>query len=262
MSRLAWFPLYVDDLLGGTSTMLMGELGSYLAALLSQWQSGDLQAIPDNEARLARICGGEPFPPTVRLKFERIMIDGKPYLRNKKLATIWKTQKAVHEAQSKGGKKGSKLAGDSPSNPAGDLPSNPPQNPEPRTENLETQNGERSDPPAELASPVLPEGMSRHPAVVMYFERFRLIPAIVAQERAEAVVGDDLEGWRENLDYWEGNDHRPNSVWKMLDRYEEQAGERKRANGKAKPSIYDPVEQEKLKTGGARLYPDGFYRPY
>lgn len=237
--------------------MLPAELGAYLSAMLAQWQSANLQAIPDDEARLARICAGEPFPAVVREKFERVIIDGKPYLRNIKLAGIWAKQKAVHDAQVIAGKQSANL----PAKPAAKRPAQPLQNPEPIIQNSERERVERSDPRAQ-DSASLPNGMINHPAVIAYWERFRLIPPIVAQERMAACVKDDLEGWGEILDYWQGNGHRPESTWKMIDRYEEQAGERRRGNGKAKPSIYDPVEQEKLKSSGARLYPDGFYRPY
>lgn len=135
MSRLAWFPFYVDDFLGGTSTMLVSEIGSYLAAMLAQWQSGDLQAIPDDPARLARICGGEPFPASVRTKFESIIINDKAYLRNTRLAKTWEKQKAAHKAQGGGGKRGGKPPSKQGGNPQG----NPDKNPEPITHNPDTQ---------------------------------------------------------------------------------------------------------------------------
>jgi uncharacterized protein YdaU (DUF1376 family) len=235
MSRLAWFPFYVDDFLGGTSAMLVGELGAYLAALLAQWQSGDLQAIPDDPARLARVCGGEPFPPIVRAKFKSVDIDGARFLRNTRLATIWEKQKAAHEAQATGGKRRSKRESKLPANHSATHDKNP----EPITQNPEDQNGERETAPAVS----VPAGLSDHPAVLLYWERFRPedLPAISTQELIESTIGNDLIGWTAVLDYWRSNDYRPESIGKMLDKYREDRAKAK--NGKRENWSYEYDEK-------------------
>jgi uncharacterized protein YdaU (DUF1376 family) len=87
-TRLSWFAFYVDDFLGGTIGWLQAHLGAYLQALLGQWKSGDLQAIPADEETLSIICHG-PLPDRVRAKFVEIDIDGRKYLRNERLASEW-----------------------------------------------------------------------------------------------------------------------------------------------------------------------------
>lgn len=96
MSKLAWFPFYVDDFTGGTTSMLQAELGAYLQALLAQWRSGDLQAILDEPERLTAICRG-PFSASVREKFKTIKVKGVNYLQNEKLKAIYDKQKITHE---------------------------------------------------------------------------------------------------------------------------------------------------------------------
>lgn len=102
-NRLSWFPFYVNDYLGGTSALLPAEHGAYLLALLAQWQSQDLQAIPDDPVRLLVICRGNDFSESVRRKFKSVKIDGQKYLRNERLAGEWGKAKNEHEARSKGG---------------------------------------------------------------------------------------------------------------------------------------------------------------
>lgn len=246
MSRLAWFPFYVDDFLGGTSAMLPAELGAYLSAMLAQWQSANLQAIPDNEARLARICAGEPFPAIVREKFQQIIIDGKPYLRNKRLADIWKKQKAVHDAQAKAGKQ----AANPPAKQSGKLPAQPVQNPEPITQNSERESAEPKSAPAPVDSrKVFPEGLSKHPAVQMYWERYRMVPPLIAQDQIETTVQDKLDTWRFILDYWQLNNYRPESIGKMLDKYREDS------------AAADPVAALHEKYAGPEYQPGGRYCP-
>lgn len=92
---LAWFPLLVDDWLGGTLSMTQAELGAYLQALIGQWKSRALQAIKDNDS-LISLCRG-PMTPEVRSKFISIEIEGVKYLRNEKLACIYREQVARHE---------------------------------------------------------------------------------------------------------------------------------------------------------------------
>lgn len=142
MSALAWFPLFVDDFLGGTSALLPAELGAYLAALLAQWQSAELKAIPDDRARLVRICGGTDFTKPVRNKFVQVEIDQQPYLRNKRLAAIWDKQFAEHEAKVRGGKARARQLAEVPAERPALLPAELPasraraeKNPEPRTQN-------------------------------------------------------------------------------------------------------------------------------
>lgn len=70
-----------------------------------------------------------------------------------------------------------------------------------------------------------PEGWSGHPAVQLYRERFhpeRVLPILV-QEQIEQAIGSDLSGWNAVLEYWQLNDHKPQSIGRMLDRYREQA---------------------------------------
>jgi uncharacterized protein YdaU (DUF1376 family) len=125
---LSWFPFFVDDYLGGTSAMLVAEHGAYLLAMLAQWQTAKLQAIPDNSERLIKICGGKPMPPAVREKFISVVIDGEPYLRNEKLAAIWEHQKTRHDRQSEAGKLRAKQAAKLPAKTPAKLPRT--QNPE------------------------------------------------------------------------------------------------------------------------------------
>lgn len=197
--------------------MLLSEIGAYLSAILAQWQSGSLQAIPDDESRLARICGGEAFPQAVRAKFKSIIIEDKPYLRNNRLARIWEKQKTAHDAQSTGGKQ----AGKPPTKRRSNLLANPDKNPEPITQNSERENGERRG--ARGTSLILPEGLSNHPAVILYWRRFHPeeIPPIGTQDKIERVIGSDLVGWAAVFDFWQDNNYRPESIGKMLDKYAE-----------------------------------------
>jgi DNA-binding Lrp family transcriptional regulator len=70
------------------------------------------------------------------------------------------------------------------------------------------------------AAPDRPEGLGRHPALIAYWEKFRLVPSIGAQQQIEQEV-TDLERWRAVLDYWEAGSWRPESIPKMLERYRE-----------------------------------------
>src|SRR5262249_54750905 len=79
------------------------ERGAYLNAMLAQWQSGELQAIPDDPARLAQICGLPEFPLVVREKFTEIRINGRQFLQQKRLKDIWAKQKNVYDAQARAG---------------------------------------------------------------------------------------------------------------------------------------------------------------
>ena len=63
--------------------------------------------------------------------------------------------------------------------------------------------------------------MSQHPAVVLYWQRFKKLPTEFVQQCIVSTIGDDLPGWTAVLDYWELNHHRPESIGKMLDRYRE-----------------------------------------
>lgn len=113
-SRLTWFPFYVDDFLGGTSSFLQAELGAYLQALLAQWQSKDLCAIPDDAARLSSICRG-PMPKVVRSKFTAVTIEGAQYLRNERLAREWERAKQEHANRLRRAKAGAQAVHQAPS---------------------------------------------------------------------------------------------------------------------------------------------------
>jgi DNA-binding Lrp family transcriptional regulator len=69
-------------------------------------------------------------------------------------------------------------------------------------------------------APDLPEGLGRHPALIAYWEKFRLVPSVGAQQQIEEEV-TDLERWRAVLDYWEAGSWRPESIPRMLERYRE-----------------------------------------
>jgi uncharacterized protein YdaU (DUF1376 family) len=94
--KLAWFPFFIDDWLGGTLGMSQGEIGAYLQALLQQWNSGDLQAIKDTPKALQIICRGH-MSFQVRSKFISITIDGQKHLRNPRLSEVYADQKARHQ---------------------------------------------------------------------------------------------------------------------------------------------------------------------
>lgn len=116
--------------------MLTSEVGAYLQALLAQWQTGELQAIPDDPERLSRICGGQYFTAAVRAKFKSIEIEGGLFLQNVRLAGIWKKQKAVHDAQVQAGK----LRAEQAAKLEGELDKNP----EPITQNKEQEEKQNS----------------------------------------------------------------------------------------------------------------------
>lgn len=58
---------------------------------------------------------------------------------------------------------------------------------------------------------------------VQLYNRFypNSIPTIFQQELIEDRI-KDLIAWRTTLEYWAGNDYRPQSILKMLDYYTEQ----------------------------------------
>jgi len=84
--------------------MSQAEIGAYILALLEQWASKDLKAIPDHPRTLRRIARG-PFPASVRHKFVSVEINGEAYLRNERLAEEWVSAKAEHAARVNGGKR-------------------------------------------------------------------------------------------------------------------------------------------------------------
>lgn len=73
------------------------------------------------------------------------------------------------------------------------------------------------------ASLVLPAGLSNHPAVVLYWQRFHPqdLPPIGTQEKIENVIGSDLVGWAAVFDFWQDNNYRPESIGRMLSKYAE-----------------------------------------
>jgi uncharacterized protein YdaU (DUF1376 family) len=104
-TRLHWFAFWVDDFLGGTTNMLQVHLGAYLQAILAQWKSGDLQAIPADEETIRVICRG-PMYARVRAKFTEIEVEGEKYLRNERLAAEWLNAKREYETRRNRGKAG------------------------------------------------------------------------------------------------------------------------------------------------------------
>ena len=144
MSRLAWFPFYVDDFLGGTSALLPAELGAYLSALLAQWQSGDVKGIPNDPIRLAVVCRGSDFTCVVRNKFAVVEIGGHQYLRNERLAREWDKAKAEHDARVRGGKSRAQQAAQEGVELPGELPAELPHNPLPTTHNPQATSKQRT----------------------------------------------------------------------------------------------------------------------
>lgn len=78
MTKLPYFPLYTDDLLGGTLNMSAQEFGCYIRLLCFQWGNGE---IPDCQEELQLIAGCA-VSPKVMAKFPKCT-DGK--LRNGRL---------------------------------------------------------------------------------------------------------------------------------------------------------------------------------
>ena len=54
MKRMPYFPLYIDDFIGGTVDLSAEEAGQYIRLLCYQWGNG---FIPEDPAKLARIAG-------------------------------------------------------------------------------------------------------------------------------------------------------------------------------------------------------------
>lgn len=98
-----WFPLYVDDFVGGTSTLTNDELGQYVRLLIAQWASRERQAIPEDKAEW--LLRG-PLSPDVRSKFDQVDLEGKSYLRNDRLAQEWAVAKEAHNKMSEAGSRG------------------------------------------------------------------------------------------------------------------------------------------------------------
>jgi 5-methylcytosine-specific restriction endonuclease McrA len=78
---------------------------------MAQWQSGDLQAIPDEHDVLVCICSG-PMSVRVRKKFISITIDGDKYLQNERLAHEWQRAKTDYDKAVKGAAKRWNAQGD------------------------------------------------------------------------------------------------------------------------------------------------------
>jgi hypothetical protein len=104
--------------------MLPAELGAYLLALLEQWSSKEVQAIPDEPARLTRITGLAEFPQAVRVKFIAVEINGAKYLRNERLAREWDKAKREHDAKVQAGKLRAEQVAQLSAGQAAELPHN------------------------------------------------------------------------------------------------------------------------------------------
>lgn len=117
----------------------------------------------------------------------------------------------------------------------------------------------RKSPTSQGAKPLSSSGASQggngdgkplHPAIQAWLTRFDLREAEATpriRERIIEVVGSDLPGWTEVLDYWEDNKHRPLSVGAMLERYAEQHGESREDKERAKV-----LEDIQRKYGGTK----------
>lgn len=95
-SRLAWFPMYGEDFLGGCQMFTQAEVGAYVLALIAQWSSRGEKAIPDDPENLKAICRG-PMSARVRAKFETIEGTEAKGLRNQRLASEWDTAVRTHD---------------------------------------------------------------------------------------------------------------------------------------------------------------------
>lgn len=104
---LPFFPLFVDDWLGGTIAMTPAMKGAYISALIGQWKSREIQGIKDDPKALKVICGCA-LPSEVRAKFVLVEIEGRRYLRNTKLASVYNERKAVREKAKVAGQAGAK----------------------------------------------------------------------------------------------------------------------------------------------------------
>jgi uncharacterized protein YdaU (DUF1376 family) len=102
VSRLSWFPFYVDDFLGGTTTLSGAECGRYLLCLAAQWASAERGAISAAPDKLRAICRGEDPGPDVLEKFQAITVNGLPYLRNQRLWKEWGKAKAEYDGRKRG----------------------------------------------------------------------------------------------------------------------------------------------------------------
>lgn len=81
-----------------------------------------------------------------------------------------------------------------------------------------------------------PAGLdAESPFVRLYWTKYHLIPTIRSQELIVQKV-QNLTVWGEVLDYWQANDHRPQSVGKMLDRYGRLERGEINENGHGKPA--------------------------
>lgn len=65
MKRMPYFPLYIDDFIGGTVDLSAEEAGQYIRLLCYQWGNG---FVPNDPAKLARIAGS-PVGDSVLSKF-------------------------------------------------------------------------------------------------------------------------------------------------------------------------------------------------
>lgn len=103
--RLSWFRFYPDDWWGGIRSLSVPDTGAYLLLILDQWGSGDRQLIDAEPERLRLMLRGLDPSPAVLEKFEEIDIDGRKFLRNKRIAQEWEESKREYEGKKKGGGK-------------------------------------------------------------------------------------------------------------------------------------------------------------
>jgi hypothetical protein len=66
--------------------------------------------------------------------------------------------------------------------------------------------------------------LSEHIAILMYHEKFQLIPTDKQRESIISTV-QSFDTWRMVLEFWEVNNYRPQSVGRMLEKYLEVANE-------------------------------------
>jgi len=107
LSISAWMKLFPDRFGGGTRHMSLAEVGAYIRLLCHAWDAG---GIPDNPARLARICGCsleelEEVWPLVSEKWEP---GPAGQLVNKPQEECRRQQETAHKKASEAGRRGAR----------------------------------------------------------------------------------------------------------------------------------------------------------
>lgn len=116
----------------------------------------------------------------------------------------------------------------------------------------------QSSPDSEVPHPVPkpePDPNLKHPAVKAYRDAFKLTPS-AANRALIAEQVTDLERWADTLTYWQQNTYRPESVGKILDRYQNgdpfQQQRNGRMNGAKHPPPQEDLTMEQIKARAAK----------